>query len=321
MDLRPVLLLLCLTLALPVSAQEPVAGPDVVMLVHHPHPDDADILGVPFLDDCSRACDAFVARHGGNDMFRDGIDFPGFIADGQIAHEALPPGGFDATLALYDDAVTQRLDLETPLSITIGTRAVDQEARTSIWVASDQDLGDGLVLWVAIVEDPVHYQPPPGLSNGVVDHPFTVRYVERIGTVQPSNGEDRVDLVLPLDEEWELARVRVAAWVEQDRGALGTFEPGEVVQAVSHPVLSAGLTRQVERAVLIEAYSATWCDPCLIGDEALEELAGMHGLPTGRSLSDDRSYLQSPSIPPFLLAILAAGGGVAVAFARLGGRR
>ncbi len=321
MDARPVLLLLlCLAIAMPVSGQEPTPGPDVVMLVHHPHPDDADILGVPFLKDCSRACDAFAARHGGQAAFRDGVDFPGFVADGQIVHEGLPPGGFDATLQLYDDAVRERLAIETPVSITIGTRVVEAEVRTSIWVGSEQDLGDGLVLWVAFVEDPVHYEPPPGLSNGVVDHPFTVRAVERIGAVEPT-GEDRVDLVLPLDDDWDRARLRLAAWVEQDRGALGTFAPGEVVQAASHPVLSSGLTRQSERAVLVEAYSATWCDPCLIGDEALEELAELHGLATGRSLSDQRSYLQRPDMPPLLLAAIAAAGGVAIGFVRLGGRR
>ncbi len=303
-----------------VLAQAPQSGPDVVMLVHHPYPDDADILGVPFGEDCSRACDAFVVRHGSNPTFRDGIDFPGFIADGRIAAEALPPGGFDATLALYDDAVKQRLATETPVILTIGTRVVDDVARTSIWAEATQDVGAGLVLWIAVVEDPVHYEPPPGLSNGVTEHPFTVRSVQRIGAIDLT-GTEPVGLSIPLDEAWDQDNTRIAAWIEQDRTALGTFEPGEVVQAVSHRVQSSGLTRQTDRAVLIEAYSASWCDPCLIGDAALEALAEAHGLPTGRTPPAEPSYLQDAAIPSWALGALALLGAIAVAWAPLGGRR
>ncbi len=320
MDARWAALVLLLVAGNVAAQTQP--GPDVVMLVHHPFPDDADILGVPFGEDCSRACDAFAIRHGGNPTFRDGIDFPGFIADGQIAAEALPPGGFAGTFELYDDAVRQRLALETPVTITVGANAVEDAIRVSAWFGTEQDLGDGLVAWAAIVEDPVHYAPPPGLSNGVTEHPFTVRLVERLGPMDiPAGTEQRIDTSLPRDAEWDLQRTRLAIWLEQDRGALGTFEPGEVVQAASHPILSSTLTRQTERAVLIEAYSASWCDPCLIGDAALEALAEAHGLPTGRALGDERSYLQPTPIAWPIVGILAVAIGVVVAGGRLGGEQ
>ncbi len=299
------------------AAQEP--GPDVVVLVHHPYPDDADPLGFAFGDDCTGACDAFVVRHGHRAPFDDGIAFPGFITDGLHPMESLP-GDFTATVEAYDAAVQERLAVETPVAIAVATRVVDDEVRVSSWWGTQSQLGPGLVAWVALVEDPVHYRPPPALSNGVFEHPFTVRHIEQLGPLVPTvGGEERRDLVIGL-QDWDAERVRIAMWLEQT-GSLGTFETGEVVQAVSHPIMREGITRQTERAVLVEAYSASWCDPCLIGDEALEEIAQMHGLPTGRALVDARStYLREPTMPPAFIAIAAAAGFALFALSRMGGR-
>lgn len=324
MDLRgPLWVLLALLLVAPASAQDAgaEAGPDVVLLVHHPFPDDADPLGVPFGPDCDRACDAFVERHGAKRPFDDGIAFPGFIADGRIAMESLVTGDdtFQATLDAYEAAVQDRLAQETPITLRVQTRVVDGELRAVAWTQTSTSLGDGLLLWAALVEDPVHFEPPPALSNGVFEHPFTLRHIEALGSIAPSpEQEQRTDIVIPLDEAWEAERIRLAVWVEQDRTSLGTFDAGEVVQAVSHAILDTEPTVRSERAVLVEAYSASWCDPCLIGDEALEELAAAHGLPTGRDLaSESVSYLRGPGISAGLWAVLAAGGFALFALIRL----
>ncbi len=320
------LLLLIAALVAPVTpgaAQVPQPGPEVVVLVYHPYPDDADPLGFPYGPDCSRACDAFVVRHGGKAPFTDGIAFPGFAADGVILQEGLGDGdAFASTLGMYEQAVQERLAADTPVTLSVATRVLDDAVRASIWIETEASITGGLRIWAALVEDPVDYRPPAALSNGVYEHPFTVRSVRDLGAIALSPGsEERVDIDMATDSGWDPAHLRLAVWIEQDRAALGTFGPGETIQAVSHAVTAAGITRQVDRAVLVEAYSASWCDPCLIGDEALEEVAAAHGLPTGRSLADaDTSYLRDGPIP--LPVLLGAGllGAALFAWTRLGDR-
>ncbi len=312
-----------LLLVAPAAAQVPEPGPEVVVLVYHPFPDDADILGFAYGPDCSRACDAFVVRHGGSAPFTDGIAFPGFVADGVLRREGLGDGpAFAATLDMYESAVQDRLTADTPLTLSVATRVLDTSVRASVWLETDTNIAGGLRMWAALVEDPVHYRPPAALSNGVYEHPFTVRAVRDLGSIALTAGvEERVDLDMPVDAAWDTAKLRIAVWVEQDRAALGTFDPGETVQAVSHVVSAGGVTRQEDRAVLVEAYSASWCDPCLIGDEALEEVAQMHGLPTGRSLSDaDPSYIRDGPIPMPVLLVAGLIGAALFALARIGER-
>lgn len=295
------------------------AGPDVVIVVHHPFPDDADPLGIPFGADCRISCDAFVVRHGATEPFRDGIAFPGFIVDGLVSMESLVDGSsFDGTLQAYEAAYQQRAGQDTPVTLRVASRIVDDEARISWWASSNSPLGGGLRAWAALVEDPVHYQPPPALSNGVFEHPFTLRHIQSLGAVNITTLEQQNSIVIPLKSAWETDNLRLAIWVEQDRSALGSFAPGEVIQAVSHPLSSTQMTRQVSRAVLVEAYSASWCQPCLIGDEALEELADAHGLPTGRAFADNSiSYLRAPRMPVAVVAVLAVVGAVVLGYGRL----
>ncbi len=294
-----------------------------MVLVYHPYPDDADPLGFAFGADCSRACDGFVVRHGGSEPFRDGIAFPGFVADGVISMEGLGEGqAFEATLAMYEAAVQDRLQADTPVALAAATRIMDDVVRSSIWIDTESSITGGMRLWAALVEDPVHYRPPAALSNGVYEHPFTMRSLHDLGAISLAPGtQERVDVDFPLDEAWDPEGMRLAVWIEQDRAALGTFSPGETIQAVSHPINGGGITRQEDRAVLIEAYSASWCDPCLIGDEALEEIAEMHGLPTGRSIADAQdTYLRDGPIPTPLLLVAGLIGAALFALARIGER-
>ncbi len=285
---------LWLLLALPlVSAAE---GPGVVVLVHHPD-DGVDPLGLPFA-----GVDSFTARHGHIPRFTDGVAYPGFVADGFAAFEGLAEGEdpLQATLAVYNGAVTMRSGVSTPLSFDLW---VDETVRLNI--TSQTDLrGEALRLWTAIVEDPVHYEPPPGLTNGVFDHPFTVRSITNHGPVELPQGVSAHVLEQDLQPSWDLNRLWVAAWIEQT-GVEGRFDPHEVVQATMHRWTAQEPTQQHGRGVLVEAYSATWCEPCLIGDLAIERLADMHGLSPGRAAPAPDSYYQPPHAIVFLFAAAA----------------
>lgn len=297
--------LLLLLLATTVQAQ-PMEGPGVVVLVHHPD-DGIDPLGFSFQES-----DPFVARHGHFDRFRAGIDYPGIVIDGRVPYDGLPPAEGDAvaaTLAVYNGAVTMRHGVETPLTFTLLTNGTRAELTIDSVAAFD-----GVHLWSALVEDPVHYEPPTGLTNGVFDHPFTTRSITDHGPVA-IDGTSQHNWTFTVDPSWDLDHLLLAVWVQQDASD-GRFKPHEVVQATMHPVARAVPTVQATRGVLVEAYSATWCDPCLIGDRAIEELAASHGLQPARAAVEPTGYFRAPA--PWLWVAMA-GAFAAFALVRLPG--
>lgn len=293
-------------------------GPEVSVLVHHPN-DGVDALGFPYRGEV----DAFLVRHGSEPLFSDTVAFPGFVADGVFHLEGLAEGGdaLEATVALYDEAVLARLARETPVSLRVATNGGGAHWNASVAVGTSTDLtGADLRLWTALVEDPVHHRPPSGLTNGVFDHPFTVRSVQEHGAVSPVPGAPEVRAVPFTLGDWDPERVLLVAWVEQGGEESPRFDAGEVVQATSHPLASPVATVQVERGVLVEAYSATWCEPCLVGDLAVEEVATRHGLQPHREATEPGLLYYRPPAWGALVAAIAAG--IALAVVNLpGGRR
>ncbi|MGB1586605.1 MAG: hypothetical protein ACPHID_06135 [Thermoplasmatota archaeon] len=294
--------LLALLLLLPTAMA--AEGPGVVVLVHHPD-DGIDPLGVPFA-----GSDPFVARHGHLDRFRGGIDYPGFVVDGRVPFDGLPESDepLEATFGVYNAAVTMRQGVETPVALTVAVQ--DDVAQVNITPA---ELGVGVRLWSALVEDPVHYEPPTGLTNGVFDHPFTTRSITDRGPLEAWD----VAWNLTVDPAWDRDQLLLAVWLQQDARD-DRFKPHEVVQATMHPLDQAEPTVQTARGVLVEAYSATWCDPCLIGDRAIEQLASEHGLQPARVEPEQEGYFQAPA--PWIV-VLAAGGFALLALVRLPGSR
>ncbi len=294
-------------------------GPEVSVLVHHPN-DGVDALGFAYRANK----DAFFVRHGNEQLFADTVAFPGFIADGMIPFEGLPQSDepLAATVALYEGAVQFRLEKATPISFRIATTGAGMFWNASVAVGTDTPLPESdLRLWTALVEDPVHYRPPSGLTNGVFDHPFTVRAIQELGAVQPLPGTPDVRTVpIRILPEWDPERVLVVAWVEQGSAESPRFEAGEVVQATNHPLVSDIATVQLDRGVLVEVYSATWCEPCLVGDLAIEKVAARHGLEPHRGpVSAGALYYQPPGTAAvFLIAIFA---GIGLAFVKLPGGR
>lgn len=279
------------------TAQEAQPGPGVVLLVHHPD-DGVDPLGFPF----GGAQDAFLARHGHFEVFSDTIAYPGFVADGRVPYEGLPAtegDALDETFALYDAVVTMRHGQEPAATLTVNAARAGDAWNVTVTIETSTDLGDGVRLWTALVEDPVHYRPPTGLTNGVFDHPFTVRAVVEHGLAEPGTR----NLTLTPDPAWSEPNLRLAVWVQQTAQD-GRFDAREVVQATMHDLTSDTPTRQESRGVLIEGYSATWCEPCLVGDLALEHLAEKHGLSPARAEDEGPTYFHAP---PVWVLLLAAG--------------
>lgn len=318
---------------------ETVPGPGLTVLLWHPCPDDADKLGFPFQD----GRDGYWARYQHLDTDRDGFDFPHMVTDGIVASEGLPDPGapYASTRAAYEDAVAARSAQDPPVALELsaapaeaargfggggdcrgqedGDGAADETAAASpvridatVAVLPRGTLdGESLHLWVALVEDHVHYAPPPRVSNGVTDHRFTVRAAQDLGVLDLSRGVPAIhNASLAAPEDAPLDQLYVAAWLQQGGSHGLRFDPHEVVQATIHRVQEPGVTRQADKGVLMEVYSATWCDPCLFGDQVAEELAAEYGLQTVDPERVRTSYLRAP--PSWTVFALAAVAGAAV---------
>lgn len=311
-----VALLLATSFAPTAAAQDVVPGPPVTVLVHHPYPDDADPLGFPY--PAGNQVGYWMHRHRHLDTDRDGFDFPSMVADGIALVEGLPDPQqpYASTRKAYEEAFDARSRLEPALSIQLGARHVDDTVLASVAVLPRSPLGgESLRLMVALTEDPVRYVPPAALSNGVFDHRFTVRAVRDLGVLDLATTETATaSHTFLLDKEWQTDRLSVAAWLQQD-GVHGTrFAPNEVAQATQVAVGQA-VVQQDEKGVLLELWSATWCDPCLYGDTAFEDLAVSLGAaePVEKAQSSTR-YFQPPALP-----VLVAGAAIVAAW--LSGRR
>lgn len=288
-------------------------APELAVLVYHPYPDAADPLGFEFAPNM----DAYFARYGHLDAESDGFDFPHVVFDGVVPIEGIPDGSapYVSTRDAYHAAFQARLPEEPPAFLEVVTD-VDSDgvrARVQSFGADGVNL-TGASVYVALVEDSVHYAPPPALSNGVVVHPFVVRDLQndaRATLFHPFT------FGLPADESWNVDQLWVAAWIQNGPVARGGFAPHEVMQSVMAKVGGDGAAAGTDhRTVLMEMYSATWCDTCLFGDRVAEEMAQEHGIDRIEPTAESPTYLVRGA--PLVWGILAAlGAALVVALVRL----
>lgn len=302
------------------SVQEVRPGPGLTVLLWHPYPDAADPLGFPF----EGGRDGYWIRHSHFDAEEDGFDFPHMVTDGVTAVEGLPDpdAPYASTRGAYEAAVDDRAATDPPVALELSADPASEEdagtveATVAVLPRTGLD-GESLHLWVALVEDHVHYAPPPRVSNGVTDHRFTVRAAADLGIVDLSRGVPEVrNATFTAPQDAPAEQLYVAAWLQQGPSHGLRFDPNEVVQATIHRVEDPGVTRQDDKGVLMELYSATWCDPCLFGDRAAEELAAERGLQTVDPEPVRASYLRAPA-DWAVFGLAAAFGAAAFGLTRL----
>lgn len=315
--------LLAVAMALAVVANAPLASADepqgvgLTVLLFHPD-DGVDPLGVPY-----QGSDPFAVRYAPLVAEKGRFDFPFFVADGVLPIESIPDPGqpFASARSAYDQSIVERLQVQSPVTMVLESLVAGQQVVASVLLQAHTDLaGEDLHLWVAIVEDHVEYQPPPGLTNGVTDHRFTVRAARDLGAVpfdpalsasaSPASAGN-LSATFALDDGWQRSELSVAAWLQQDAPS-PRFDAREVVQATHAPLGD----RQVQavKGVLAEMLSATWCDPCLYGDAAVEDIAVARGIAQPGEPAPSSRYLEWSGRDGFAIA-LAAVAGVALALA------
>lgn len=296
------------TLAVP-GAQ---AGPEVTLLLHHPN-DGVDPFGFPYAGDDAY----FFLRYAPLVADKNRFDYPFFVADGLHPIEGPVDASrpFVAAHDAYAAAVDDRLAEQAPATLRLATTVAGPSAVLAVRVEPVAPLpGEHLHLLVAIAEDPVHFLPPPGLTNGVEDHRFTLRAIADLGELDLTAARNATH-TFTLGEGWARDRLVAAAWLQQESPG-PRFDAREVVQA-THVELG-GAVDQDTKGVLVEMLSATWCEPCLYGDLAAEAVAVEHG--SARPLERDEGprYFQPPASPAIAVATAALAGLAAVWW---GGRR
>lgn len=282
-------------------------APEITVLLHHPN-DGVDPFGFPY----SPAGDYFQDRYSSLVADKQRFDFPFFVADGVLPLEKIPDPSipFESARAAYEQTVAQRLAEETPATLRLASTRTAASALVSVAIEPRAPIeGENLHLLLAITEDPVHFLPPPGLTNGVTEHRFTVRAIVDLGRIDLEESFN-VTRAIPLDPSWMQQNLHVAAWLQQS-AASPRFDAREVAQATSSPLGSSVV--QESKGVLVEMLSATWCEPCLYGDLAVEAVAVAHGSAQPLQTDSGPRYFQGPpSLPVAITAAVLAALVVAV---------
>jgi thiol-disulfide isomerase/thioredoxin len=292
--------------AAPSAAQDDRAVPLTVLIFH---PDD----GVDALGFSVNGTDPFAGRYAPLVAGKGRFDFPFFVADGVLAIEAIPDPQkpYVSALASYSQAVAQRAAEEPAAVLRLESVVAGGAVVAAVSVSPRADLAaEDLRLRLALVEDHVQYQPPTGLTNGVTDHRFTVRAYADLGRVA---GPFNATHTFHHDVQQGPGRFRVAAWLQQDAPS-PRFDAREVVQATSAPVGDA--IAQASKGVLVEMLSATWCDPCLYGDRAVEQLAVDQGVAELTEARASLRYLDLRGRDVLAMAAAVVAGVLVVLLAR-----
>lgn len=300
------LALLALGLAGLLTLPAAQAGPQVTVLLHHPN-DGVD----PFGFDYAQGTDYFAVRYGPLVADKQRFDFPFFVADGVLPIETLPDPDvpFEATRAAYEQAVALRSAEQAPATLHLASTMAAGTLFATLRIEPAAPLAEeDLHLLLAVTEDPVHYQPPPKLTNGITEHRFTVRAVADLGAIDLT-GPVNLTRSFSLPESWDREALHVAAWLQQGAGS-PRFDAREVVQATSAPAGQA--VTQDTKGVLLEMLSATWCKPCLYGDLAAEAVAVDRGAAQPLVAETGPRYFQPP-VTPWLAFGLAAVAAVVLA--------
>lgn len=291
--------------ALPAAA----AGPEVTVLLHHPN-DGVDPFGFPY----GPAGDYFTTRYAPLVADKQRFDFPFFVADGVLPIEQLPNPQIpvEATRIAYEAATQQRLATATPAVLRVATTEAQGSALVALEVRPLAALDETVHVMVALTEDPVHLLPL--LTNGVEDHRFTVRAIVDLGPVDLRAASNHTH-AFALQDGWQRDRLFIAVWLQANAPS-PRFDAREVVQA-THVQLGADVV-QDRKGVLLEMLSATWCDPCLFGDLALEAVAIEHGVAQPLEQATGPRYFEAPHRPVLTVAFALLAG---LAVAWYGGRR
>ncbi len=301
--------LLLATLAL-VAAVPPVApqqaGLNEVALsaiAYHPHPDpEGDPFGFASAFTPNATRDWMAAYY-------DGYWFPTVAFDGIDIAANLPDGTDTGFLDAYRERLVKRLREDAPATISIMGRANASGGFLQVHVDPQATIDGGrILLRTVLFEDDIEFTG----KNGVETHRFTARhqFPEREITLRAGEGIGPVNLTFEIPQTasgapvWAPGRLGAVAYLQTDVPPdAGGIRAREVLQSATYSFRQDGPTIQTSKAVLLEMYTATWCEACVFGDGALDLLASEYGIASSLAPKGGFAYLQMPSPLAFLAII------------------
>lgn len=287
---------------------------DLNVLVWHPFPDEqGDPWGIGVVDVNGSRFDWMAGYHGA-------FFYPTAVFDGVLAFERPPTGegggAFQETYQNYRRAAEERRGQDSPATIRIEADLVGDLLAANVTFRADAALGGGgLFVRIVLYEDDVSFNG----GNGIVNHRFVVREQRRHDGVDFSRGDVRFVEAFQLGSGLARDRLGLVAVLQNDNEDSPVFQDKEVLQAATWTVRQEGITVQESRGVLLELYSATWCEACVYGDSAADTLANEMGIMSSRNVGSAFEYLRPV---PVVSVVAAVAVGAAFAFfvsRRLGG--
>lgn len=275
------------------------------VVLWHPYPDPGgDPFGFPALNTSRGAVDWMAGAYGA-------YWFPTVRFDGVVEESNRPDADARAFLDAYRARVEERLAEGSPVVLFVnGTRGTSGEGALHVRATSFANLsGERLVLRVAVVEDDIRYAG----SNGVDRHRFVARAMlpAQPVTWTPVGGATATfGVFYNFTSPPPTGRLGAVAWLQKET-EVGRLADGEVLQSATFLFGQRDATVQVAKAVLVEVYTATWCDACVRGDGAIEILLEEYGVRAPPGASPAWRYLRPPTA---LAAAAALAVGVPLAF-------
>lgn len=290
---RLALALLALVLAAGATEAAPVST-RLSVVAYHPYPETVpadeggDPFGFPAVNASGRGVDWMAAYYGA-------YYYPTARFDGLLEEANRADFNSASYLEAYRARVGTRLTEDTPVSLAVNGSVAAEKASVTITLSSLLDLSaERLVLRVAVVEDDVVF---PG-KNGVDVHRFLARARFPDQTIAWNRTEagwlSAVRFDFSPHPTWRAGYLGVVAYVQKE-GEASRFEPREVVQAATYMFRQTSPTVQIERGVLLEMYTATWCEACVFGDGAVDILLAELGVPSALPPDSPYSYLRPPT--------------------------
>lgn len=304
------LLLAAFVLLSSASAQAPegMNQVQVSVLKHHPYPDKplaegGDPLGFPAANVSGRPSDWMRYYYGAyvtpTTVF-DGIDIAESVKNSNQAE-------------FYQDyrlRLMNQLSVGSPLVVRVEGTLTDEQGEVSVRIVPISQIRSGtFVARVVVFEDDVQHLG----ENGVPVHRFVAREMLAPETVTLEAGEpvafNRTFQVGTNHEgkPWDTSKLGVVAYVQQVGDDGGQFEPKQVLQSATYLFRQVGPTSQVQKSVLIEEWTASWCPACVYGDGAVDLLARQFGIASASDQPDGPAYFEPLPARSLLLGGLAGG--------------
>jgi len=261
------------------------------VLVYHPYPDpQQDPWGFPEREANGTRVAYMEGEYGS-------YWYPTTVFDGVERVEGAT--SFLETYNTYAAIYLERRIDDSPLRLFLNGALDASNASVAVKAQAKQAVpSPDIALRVVLFEDEVHYDG----GNGVVTHRFVVRSTLHDGpiTFNETNAAS-AQLSASLDPSWNRDQLGVvASFVNRDT-TVSDYRPGEVLQSTTYRFDQVGPTIQDSRGVLLETLSATWCDACVYGDGAVDQLANEYGVASSSSQRAGPAYLRAftPQFPSF----------------------